>query len=178
MENFLNQNISLSVLEFAFLIMIICLFLILISFFNNQKKIKLKLDDIQKSITNINSHINEISTEYGIIDKNLNSSKEDLTNINQTIRSIQKDIGKKSIIYCEKGSLEINDTWLNPDKIIKVVNGKRDIIKQKMIKNIYSYQIENVSKSIMQNKKKTLYPGFDIEDTLLNTEILEKWANA
>ena len=96
MENFFNQNISLSILEFAFLIMIICLFLILISFFNNQKKIKLKLDDIQKSITNINSHINEISTEYGIIDKNLNSSKEDLTNINQTIRSIQKDIGKKN----------------------------------------------------------------------------------
>ena len=96
MENFLNQNISLSILEFAFLIMIVCLLLILISFFNNQKKIKLKLDGIQKSITNINSHINEISTEYGIIDKNLNSSKEDLTNINQTIRSIQKDIGKKS----------------------------------------------------------------------------------
>ena len=96
MENFLNQNISLSILEFAFLIMIVCLLLILISFFNNQKKIKLKLDDIQKNITNINSHINEISTEYGIIDKNLNSSKEDLTNINQTIRSIQKDIGKKN----------------------------------------------------------------------------------
>ena len=96
MENFFNQNISLSVLEFAILIMIISLLLILISFFNNQKKIKLKLDDIQKSITKINSHINEISTEYGIIDKNLNSSKEDLTNINQTIRSIQKDIGKKN----------------------------------------------------------------------------------
>ena len=96
MENFFNQNISLSVLEFAFLIMIICLFLILISFFNNQKKIKFKLDVIQKSITKINSQINEISTEYGIIDKNLNSSKEDLTNINQTIRSIQKDIGKKN----------------------------------------------------------------------------------
>ena len=96
MENFFNQNISLSVLEFAFLIMIICLLLILISFFNNQKKIKLKLEGIQKSITKINSHINEISTEYGIIDKNLNSSKEDLTKINHTIRSIQKDIGKKS----------------------------------------------------------------------------------
>ena len=96
MENFLNQNISLSILEFAFLIMIVCLLLILISFFNNQKKIKLKLDGIQKSITKINSHISEISNEYGIIDKNLNSSKEDLTNINQTIRSIQKDIGKKN----------------------------------------------------------------------------------
>ena len=96
MENFFNQNISLSVLEFAFLIMIICLLLILISFFNYQKKIKFKLDGIQKSITKINSQINEISTEYGIIDKNLNSSKEDLTNINHTIRSIQKDIGKKN----------------------------------------------------------------------------------
>ena len=92
--------------------------------------------------------------------------------------SFEKDIGKKSIIYCEKGSLEINDTWLNPDKITKVVNGKRDIIKQKMTKNIYSYQIENVSKSIIQNKKKTLFPGFNIEDILLNTEILEKWVNA
>ena len=96
MENFFNQNISLSVLEFAFIIMIICLLLILISFFNNQKKIKLKLDGIQKTITKITSQINEISTGYGIIDKNLNSSKEDLTNINQTIRSIQKDIGKKN----------------------------------------------------------------------------------
>ena len=96
MENFFNQNISLSVLEFAFIIMIISLLLILISFFNNQKKIKLKLDGIQKTITKITSQINEISTEYGIIDKNLNSSKEDLTNINQTIRSIQKDIGKKN----------------------------------------------------------------------------------
>ena len=96
MEIFFNQNISLSVLEFAFIIMIISLLLILISFFNNQKKIKLKLDGIQKTITKINSQINEISTEYGIIDKNLNSSKEDLTNINQTIRSIQKDIGKKN----------------------------------------------------------------------------------
>ena len=96
MENFFNQYISLSILEFAFLIMIICLLLILISFFNNQRGIKLKLEDIQKSITKINSHINEISSDYGIIDKNLSSSKDDLTSINQTIRSIQKDIGKKN----------------------------------------------------------------------------------
>ena len=96
MENFFNQYISLSILEFAFLIMIICLLLILISFFNNQRGIKLKLEDIQKSITKINSHINEIISDYGIIDKNLSSSKDNLTSINQTIRSIQKDIGKKN----------------------------------------------------------------------------------
>ena len=96
MENFFSQNMSLSVLEFAFLIMIICLLLILVSFFNNHKRMRLKLDNIQKSITKINSQISEISSGYGIIDRNLSSSKEDLTNINQTIRSIQKDIGKKN----------------------------------------------------------------------------------
>ena len=96
MENFFSQNMSLSVLEFAFLIMIICLLLILVSFFNNHKRMRLKLDNIQKSITKINSQISEISSKYGIIDRNLSSSKEDLTNINQTIRSIQKDIGKKN----------------------------------------------------------------------------------
>ncbi len=96
MENFFIQNMSLSVLEFAFLIMIICLLLILVSFFNNHKRMRLKLDNIQKSITKINSQISEISSEYGIIDRNLSSSKEDLSNINQTIRSIQKDIGKKN----------------------------------------------------------------------------------
>ena len=47
-----------------------------------------------------------------------------------------------------------------------------------MIKNIYSYQIENISKSIIENKKQALFPGFNIDDTLLNTEILEEWLNA
>ena len=92
--------------------------------------------------------------------------------------SFEKNIGKKSIIYCEKGRLEIKDTWHGSDDIIKVVNGKRNIIKKKMIKNIYSYQIENISKSIIENKKQALFPGFNIDDTLLNTEILEEWLNA
>jgi len=92
--------------------------------------------------------------------------------------SFEKNIGKKSIIYCNNGSLEITDTWHGSDEIIKVVNGKRNIIKKKMTNNIYSYQIENISKSIMENKNQTFFPGFNINDTLLNTEILEKWLNA
>ena len=91
--------------------------------------------------------------------------------------SFEKNIGKKSIIYCDKGSLEITDTWHGSDKIIKVVNGKRNIIKKKMTNNIYSYQIENISKSILENKNQPFFPGFNINDTLLNTKILEKWSN-
>ena len=96
MENFLIQNISMSTIELAMLIMIISFLLILIAFFSNQKEIKSKLDNLEQNLSKINTLINEMNSGYGIIDKNLSSSKEDLTNINETIRSIQKDIGKKS----------------------------------------------------------------------------------
>ena len=96
MENLLIQNISISNIELAMLIMIISFLLILIAFFSNQKGIKSKLDKIEQNLSKINTLINEMNSGYGIIDKNLSSSKEDLININETIRSIQKDIGKKS----------------------------------------------------------------------------------
>ena len=96
MENLLIQNISISTIELAMLIMIISFLLILIAFFSNQKGIKSKLDRLEQNLSKINTLINEMNSGYGIIDKNLSSSKEDLTNINETIRSIQKDIGKKS----------------------------------------------------------------------------------
>ena len=96
MENLLIQNISISTIELAMLIMIISFLLILIAFFSNQRGIKSKLDNLEHNLSKINTLINEMNSGYGIIDKNLSSSKEDLTNINETIRSIQKDIGKKS----------------------------------------------------------------------------------
>ena len=96
MENLLIQNISISTIELAMLIMIISFLLILIAFFSNQKVIKSKLDKLEQNLSKINNLINEMNSGYGIIDKNLSSSKEDITNINETIRSIQKDIGKKS----------------------------------------------------------------------------------
>ena len=96
MENFLIQNISMNTIELAMLIMIISFLLILIAFFSNQKGIKSKLDQLEQKLSKINTLINEMNSGYGIIDKTLSSSKEDLTNINETIRSIQKDIGKKS----------------------------------------------------------------------------------
>ena len=96
MENLFAKNIFISNVEFAILIIIISLFAILFSFFNNQKKNASKLHKIEQDLSKIIKLIGEINLGYGIIDKNLNSSKEDLLNINETIRSIQKDIGQKS----------------------------------------------------------------------------------
>ena len=96
MENLFIQNISISTIELAMLIMVVSFLLVLIAFFNNQKGVKLRLERLEQNLSKINTLINEINSGYGIIDKNLNSSKEDLNNISETIRSIQKDIGKKS----------------------------------------------------------------------------------
>ena len=72
MENLLIQNISISTIELAMLIMIISFLLILIAFFNNQKGIKSRLDRLEQNLSKINTLINEINSGYGIIDKNLN----------------------------------------------------------------------------------------------------------
>ena len=96
MEKLLNQNISLNIIEFAIILMISGFLLLIIALFNNNRSIKSKLDNIEKKIIQVNKEINEIISSYGIIDSNLNASKQDLTYINETIKSIQKDIGKKT----------------------------------------------------------------------------------
>lgn len=93
--------------------------------------------------------------------------------------SFENDIGKKSIINGDKGSLIIKDTWTGKKEIEKITNGKKTIIKNFMNKkNIYSYQIETISNFILENKNETSFSNFKIEDTLQNTKILENWLNA
>ena len=92
MEKLLNQNISLNIIEFAIILMILGFLLLIIALFNNNRSIKSKLDNIEKKIIQVNKEINEIISSYGIIDSNLNASKQDLTYINETIKSIQKDL--------------------------------------------------------------------------------------
>ena len=96
MEKLLNQNISLNIIEFAIILMILGFLLLIVALLNNNRSIKSKLDNIEKKIIQVNKEINEIVSSYGIIDSNLNASKQDLTYINETIKSIQKDIGKKT----------------------------------------------------------------------------------
>ena len=43
--------------------------------------------------------------------------------------------------------------------------------------NIYAYEIEKISKNILENNFKIEYPGLDIDETCLNMEILDNWLN-
>ncbi len=91
--------------------------------------------------------------------------------------SFQND-SKDTLIIGEKGSLLIKDAWHGAPMVeIKIGKEETKIINKKFV-NPYSHQIENISKSLLENKKKSFYPGFTIQDTILNTKILESWINA
>lgn len=91
--------------------------------------------------------------------------------------SFKNDLGGKSIIYGSEGKIIINNTW-HGGSILKEIKNKTYEIKEKNIKSIYSHQIETVSQSLLDNLVQPYFPGISLEETLLNTKILEEWFNA
>ena len=91
--------------------------------------------------------------------------------------SFKNSFGSTTIIYFEHGHLIINNTWNENIEIIKIKKNFKELIKKNLKKNIYAYQIEQVSKSILENKLNPIFPGFTIEETEVNTKILENWIN-
>ncbi len=91
--------------------------------------------------------------------------------------SFKTNIGNKSEIYGEKGSIIINDTWLGSKDIIKKNEKGRQVINVKNNLNIYSYQIQNISKILLQNTFQPQYPGMSLKESLLNMKIIDEWQN-
>ena len=123
------------------------------------------------SISNIKKEIGETDVE---IDASANISFH--TNFNAKINSsFKKNLGNQSIIEGTNGSIVLNDTWKG-DKVILNINKKKykefDLNENK---NIYSYQIEKVSESIIN--KSINYLGMSMEDTLQNMKIIQSWKN-
>ena len=49
------------------------------------------------------------------------------------------------------------------------------MLKKRHYKDVFSYEIENISDAILKNSKEVSAPGMNLEETLLNTKILENW---
>jgi len=99
-------------------------------------------------------------------------------NFTSKIRSsFKKSLGSDTIINFEKGYLLIKNTWTGNTEIFKNTKDKNEILKGKFEKNIYSYEIEKISKDIFEGKNKPSFPGVSIMETKINTEILEMWLN-
>ena len=90
--------------------------------------------------------------------------------------SFKTNLGKKTLINGSKGEILIPDSWHceNP-KII--VNKKEYNINQKY-KNIFSYEIESISKSLLNNEKEPKFPAIKKNETMYNIKILNNWINS
>tara|TARA_Y100000992_G_C20974606_1_gene354382 strand:- start:13 stop:588 length:576 start_codon:yes stop_codon:yes gene_type:complete len=125
-----------------------------------------KLKNIKKEIGSTGV---DIEAEADLVFENGFSSK---------IKSSFQDNEKDTVIIGEKGSLFIKDAWHGAPMIEKQIGKEKiKIINQETV-NLYSYQIENISRSLLKNQKRTSFPGFTINDTILNTKVLESWINA
>ena len=120
----------------------------------------------------------EKSKEIGITDVDLDSyaKLEFEKDFTSKIRaSFSKDLGDTTIVIGTKGKITIKNTWhANPATII--IEGETDQKLEIDCKNnIYSYEIESISKSILNKSLESNFPNLSIDEIIGNTKILEKW---
>ena len=87
--------------------------------------------------------------------------------------SFKKNLGKSSIIIGSKGKIILPDSW-HCETLNIIVNGNEYKINQKY-KNIFSYQIENIGNSLLNNKIEPKYPAIKRYETEMNMYIFTKW---
>ena len=121
-----------------------------------------KIKEIGSSEVDINSHA-RIEFENGFV-----------SDVNA---SFSKEIGKETVIIGSEGLLKIENPWhIDPPTII--LEGKiNKKIEVECVNNIFTYQINNISKNLLEGKFKPDFPGVSINETIELTKILNKWLN-
>ncbi len=133
-----------------------------------------------ENIDTSNFNLSNIKTEYmeGNIDVHsqaeINFDNKFLSNVTT---SFTENIGKETIILCEKGKIVIQDSWNSKDTKIQVIGNTDKIFKFKDIKNTYSLEIENISNDILNNRYEASEPGMSKKDILLNSKLINHWMN-
>ena len=91
--------------------------------------------------------------------------------------SFKNDVGRQSIIKGTKGSITIHDTWFG-GIITKKIGDRIIELKKRHYDDVLLYEIENINNAISNNLREVPFPGMSLEETILNTKILEEWLNA
>ena len=133
---------------------------------------------IESLIGNSNFKIRNVSKEIYETGVDIDSSCEIIFESgfkSKIYSSFKNNLGSQSVINGEKGSITIKDTWLGVNSEIKVKSDKNYSIKFDKDKNIYSYQIQTISKNLYDNIFKPIYPAMSLDETLLNMKILDEW---
>ena len=122
-----------------------------------------------------NFKLENIQTEY--LDTNIDVASSAIINFDNKFfskisASFLKDTGKITSIIGEEGKIMIDNSWNLETNVIKI-SGKSK--KTNISKNIYSLEIENISKDIIEKKTESSFPGLNKKEIFLNTQLINNW---
>lgn len=91
--------------------------------------------------------------------------------------SFENKSNQKTIIYGKLGKISIESTW-TPEKKCKInleSNKETKDLNIDINKNIYSYEINEISNQLIEDKITPKSPAINIDEILLNTSIINSW---
>ena len=91
--------------------------------------------------------------------------------------SFKENLEKSTKIIGTDGELVLKDGWHGTPSLINIAGKINRSIQVECNENVYTYQIEAVSKNILENKKKPNFPGVTSSESLENMRILDNWLN-
>ena len=127
-----------------------------------------------------NYKLTDIQTDYLYSDIDVHSfAKINFDNkfISNITVSFRDDIGMKTIIFGENGKIILENIWNSEQPKIEIVGKTNKILNFENQKNIYSLEIENISKDIIDNKTESSFPGINKKEILFNTKLINSWIN-
>ena len=140
--------------------------------------ISLLIASLIKNLKISNFKIENIKTEY--FDSDIDVSSFAKINFENRFHSyisasFTENIGSHTSIIGEDGTIYLENSW-NPEKNILRVSGKFNEEKiYKTKKNIYSLEIENISKDIIENKTESSFPGPSKKHIFFNNKLINEW---
>ena len=135
--------------------------------------------NLKSKIQNYDINLKEINKTVGPtkVDLEAFTKIEFINEFNSYIgSSFKKDLGKSTKILGSKGEILVPDSWHCENPKI-VVNGKEYFIENKF-NNIFSYEIESISNSLLNDQLDPQFPAIKRNETELNMVILNKWINS
>jgi len=91
--------------------------------------------------------------------------------------SFTENIGENTSIIGEDGIITLENSWNTEKKILKLTGKFNEEKIYQSKKNIYTLEIENISKDIIQNKTESTFPGPNKKHIFLNNKLIYDWIN-
>ena len=91
--------------------------------------------------------------------------------------SFLEDLGTETIIYGTEGIMKVKDPWRSEPSIISLEGKINKEIEVKFNSNIFSYEINAISKDILEERLIPNFPGVTIDESIGLTKILQNWIN-